>query len=279
MVKLANVQPENGYTKIANELLEEIVKRPFNGTQLRIVLVVWRYTYGFQRKDHELSVSFICKATGISKRQIQKELQNLIENRVVIEVNAASFNKTRKIAFNKNYEAWIFNSGTNVHQVNYSTPPEQEFTSTGELQYTSPGELQYTQERNIKEKYKENIIAEIQDLRLRYSPDIQSLIDQYWNMIKKTRKTNSISDNVILKTMQQWKKFDEVVIHHALKKHIEDYDDGEHDEKYTLGIIRNTTTEQAADMLNRKAPIRQKAQSKTKWAENESKGVLDEMWE
>lgn len=109
-------------------------------------------------------------------------------------------------------------------------------------------------EKNEKNDKEETIIAEIKDLRRSYSSETQDLINQYWQVIKKTRKTNIVSYNIILKTMKQWEKYDSIVIHYALKKHIESYDDGDHNEKYTLGIIRNTSPEQAADLLNRKAP-------------------------
>lgn len=107
---------------------------------------------------------------------------------------------------------------------------------------------------NVKNDKKENIIDEIQDLRLSFASEIQSLISPYWDVIKKTRKTNKVSDSIILKTMKQWEKFDSRVIQYALKKHIEAYDDGERNEKYTLGIMRNTSPDQADDFLNKKTP-------------------------
>ncbi|RVT56433.1 hypothetical protein [Niallia taxi] len=106
--------------------------------------------------------------------------------------------------------------------------------------------------KNVKNDKEENIIAEIKDLRQQYSPEVQALIDQYWNAIKKTRKTNQISYSVIAKTMKLWNKFEKVIVHYALKKHLAAYDDEDHNEKYTLGIMRNTTTDQATDLLTKK---------------------------
>ncbi|MDK2879633.1 MAG: hypothetical protein PWR06_2349 [Thermoanaerobacteraceae bacterium] len=103
---MANVQLEHGYTKIANELLEVLAKTPLNGTQLRIILVLWRYTYGYNRKEHELSESFISKATGIHKKQIQRELNELIKYGLVFVVKEATFTSPRIIQFNKDYESW-----------------------------------------------------------------------------------------------------------------------------------------------------------------------------
>lgn len=113
-------------------------------------------------------------------------------------------------------------------------------------------EQQMNTNKNVKNEKEKNIIAEIKDLRQQYSSEIQAIIDDYWNAIKKTRKTNQISYSVILKTMNLWKKYDYVVVHYALKKHLDAYDDEEHNEKYTLGIMRNTTPEQAIDLLNKK---------------------------
>lgn len=122
--------------------------------------------------------------------------------------------------------------------------------------------------KNVKE---EKTISEIKDLRSRFSHDVIKLIDEYWNVVKKTRKTNSISYSVILKTMNKWSKFEEVIIKYALKKHIESYDDGERDENYTLGIMRNTTPEEAEDLLNRGIKVNISSHKKqNKWEPDNS---------
>lgn len=167
-------QKENGYTPIANEILEVISKCKLNGTQFRILTVVWRYTYGFSRKEHELGVNFLVNATGISKRQIQKELNELMSSKILIEVRPASFNSTRIISFNKNYDEWKLDTSTpNKQQVNEKGGDEQKDTSTGELlntstgdkKDTSTGELLDTQERNIKTIYKTNIKQEEEEAK------------------------------------------------------------------------------------------------------------------
>lgn len=107
-------------------------------------------------------------------------------------------------------------------------------------------------EKNDKKKQEEKIIREIKDLRASFSPDLIQLVDTYWSVLKKTRKTNTISYSVILKTMKQWTKFDPIVIKYALKKHIEVYDDGEKKENYTLAIMKNTKPEKARDELDQK---------------------------
>ena len=101
-----SVQLENGYTRIANELLEEIPQLGFNGTQLSILIAIIRYTYGFQRKEHKLSLTFLAKATNKHKMHIQKEVKNLINMNVLIEQAAPTFRSSRVIGLNKNIRSW-----------------------------------------------------------------------------------------------------------------------------------------------------------------------------
>ena len=41
---MANPQIENGYTVIANEILDHLYKQSLNGTELKVVMCILRYT-------------------------------------------------------------------------------------------------------------------------------------------------------------------------------------------------------------------------------------------
>lgn len=56
---MANPQIENGYTAVANEILDNLYKFSLNGTELKVISCIFRYTFGFHRKSHKLSASFI----------------------------------------------------------------------------------------------------------------------------------------------------------------------------------------------------------------------------
>ncbi|MDB5054267.1 MAG: hypothetical protein JWM44_2317 [Bacilli bacterium] len=101
-----SVQLENGFTKIAHELLEIIPFYKFNGTQFSILIVIIRYTYGFNRKDHELSLTYLTQATGIKRSQIDRELSLLIDKKVVSVTQEATATVSRKLALNKHYDKW-----------------------------------------------------------------------------------------------------------------------------------------------------------------------------
>lgn len=103
---MARPQREDGYTGIANEILDNICRYNFNGSQFRIITKVWRMTYGFLRKDHDFSVSYLHEATGLSEVTIKKELAFLVKSRVLIVTQSATNIKSRRFSFNKNYEDW-----------------------------------------------------------------------------------------------------------------------------------------------------------------------------
>lgn len=148
---MASPQVENGYTRIANELMEVIPLYKFNGTQFRILFVVLRYTYGFQRKSHELSLTFIADSTGMHKQQIKRELDILIKNKVLIEEEPPSFNKPRIIQFNKNYNEWLISR----QSAKTLTVNKKDYHTVSELAYPTVSKLAY-QERNNKENIKES---------------------------------------------------------------------------------------------------------------------------
>jgi phage replication O-like protein O len=162
---MADVQLENGFTRVANEILEEVTQRKFNATQLSVLMIVWRNTYGYNRKDHELAIGYFVQATGYTKRNIQDAVNYLIESNVLSETKKATFNQSRKIAFNKNHDEWKVTSRIKEQQVKNRSPHEEKNTSTGEESFTptgeekntSTGEESFTHKRKIKDNIKENI--------------------------------------------------------------------------------------------------------------------------
>lgn len=61
---MANPQIENGYTAVANEILDNLYKFSLNGTELKVISCIFRYTFGFHRKSHKLSASFMMLAVN-----------------------------------------------------------------------------------------------------------------------------------------------------------------------------------------------------------------------
>lgn len=150
---MASPQLEDGYTRVANEILENIMKVSLNGTQFRIVMAVWRYTYGFQRTKHEMSISFLSQSINASRGQVDRELSTLI-SRNILKVVKTGERGARVIMFNKNHTQWCdctLNSGL-------SSNPRTVPSSTSSTEVSSNPR---TKKESIKEKNKENIYVEI----------------------------------------------------------------------------------------------------------------------
>lgn len=170
---MANPQLEHGYTRIANQILEALAITNLNGTQRRILDVVFRQTYGYQRKNHDLSITFIANATNIHKKQVQRELTVLIERKIITVVTEATFNKSRIIAFNKNYNEWL-DSG----EVTKKLPPKEKDTHTGNGLAPSTGSELATQIKK-KENNKEMII--------------ENFFNDLWSLFPRKRGKSKVS--------------------------------------------------------------------------------------
>ena len=125
MFVLANVQTENGYTRIANELYDKIIKAKLNGSQAKILHAIIRNTYGYNRKTTNLSYNYLAKATNISQRQAVDTLKSLKDmNMVFVTDNGKG--KTNTLSINKDFDTWTLSS-----EVEFSS--EQQFSSEAEF--------------------------------------------------------------------------------------------------------------------------------------------------
>ena len=103
---MAAPQKENGYTPIANEILEAVYAAKLSATQYKILMILWRYTYGYNRKNAPISQSFIAKATDTHISSVRREMAKLVKWGIVREISPAGFNRAKVLEFNKNYDEW-----------------------------------------------------------------------------------------------------------------------------------------------------------------------------
>ncbi len=106
---MASPQKENGHIQIANELYEMILRSNFTLRELKVILTVMRFTYGFNRKEWELSVRFISKATGIKYQHISSSVTSLVEKNVIVISESNTHKQGRILKLNKDYETWNLN--------------------------------------------------------------------------------------------------------------------------------------------------------------------------
>lgn len=102
---MANPQCENGFTKIANELLEALTRADLSGHCFKITLLVIRKTYGFLKVDDLISLSQMARMSGLSKSRCS-QIINLLEDKKIITVSDYCSGLTKKYRFNKDFETW-----------------------------------------------------------------------------------------------------------------------------------------------------------------------------
>ena len=120
---MANPQKENGFTSIANEILEALARLRISSYERGIVDVIIRKTYGFidskgiHKKWDRISYSQFSNATGISITHMSRTLKKLEENNLILRDPEIS-RKTGKpyavrYCFQKDYDNWnrnVYNS-------------------------------------------------------------------------------------------------------------------------------------------------------------------------
>lgn len=94
---------DNGYTTIAHELLEVMALYPFTKSGYKVLLVIIRQTYGWKTKKKKLSYGIIAKATAMSRRQVKRTIDKLVEDKVLFR---ESHTTGSIFGLNKYYLVW-----------------------------------------------------------------------------------------------------------------------------------------------------------------------------
>lgn len=96
---MANPQKENGYTPIANELLEHLYKWYLSPNQWQVILCIARKTYGYSKKSDYITSSQIVVETGLCKSVVSRALDALTEANIIIR-------NGKNIGIQKDWEQW-----------------------------------------------------------------------------------------------------------------------------------------------------------------------------
>jgi phage replication O-like protein O len=226
---LADVQLEHGYTTIAHEILEATMKLKLSPTQFKIIMAVWRFTYGFHRKDHDMSLSFLAEAIGAHKQAVKKDLDKLIDMKIIEVTEDSTYSKSRRIAFNKNYDSWNCLQSAKQHTVSQTTDtPVSQTTDTPVSQMADQEIYSLNINLNIKDVIEEdntlNRILEIlekseilesKNITAFLRDDISDIIDNFGfedpeemivEAIKDTARGNGKTWKYVYKKLVAWKK-------------------------------------------------------------------------
>ena len=95
-----NPQKENGFVALANEIVEALSRFNLSPYEWRVLMVVFRKTYGYNKKEDWIATSQIVSATGMHKAHVSRAKSKLIARRIVIQTG-------NKVSFNKFYSQWL----------------------------------------------------------------------------------------------------------------------------------------------------------------------------
>lgn len=137
---MANPQTENGFTRIANELLAALASIRIPGEAMQVLLVIVRKTYGFNKSADAIPLSQFTKATGISRQNVQRAIKKLLDMNLIhrkycptqkrgsLKDEAASEMRqgaTGSYGLNKNYANWnsacLKNEAASKQIINYAS--------------------------------------------------------------------------------------------------------------------------------------------------------------
>lgn len=130
---MANPQKENGFTPIANEVVEQLVKLRIPASEKDILFFVLRKTYGWGKKFDRISLTQFEGGTLLSRVTVVKALKNLLSRNILVKSGLL-------LGFNKNHEKWVVKSGILVKSENIF----------GKGGYTKNGKGGYTYKRKKK---------------------------------------------------------------------------------------------------------------------------------
>lgn len=97
-------QLENGYTRLANELLDALLAAGLTSRQWAVVMAVVRKTYGFNKKEDDIGLSQLAEMTGIAKPHVSTAIRDL-EARNILNRKKGRFGHI--LGLNKAFKTWV----------------------------------------------------------------------------------------------------------------------------------------------------------------------------
>jgi phage replication O-like protein O len=96
-------QLEDGFTRIASELLDAIVRFNFSKRHYKVVLAVIRKTYGYGKKTDDMTITQLANMTGLDLGNCSKAVFEMSQMRALsIQQGVHGY----VIGLNKNYQEW-----------------------------------------------------------------------------------------------------------------------------------------------------------------------------
>ena len=96
---MAKPQLEDGFTRIAHEIIEVTASAGFSGQEHDFLLILWRFTFGWRTTWATWNNSAWAEGMGVTKHRVSKIKNKLLEKKVIRI-------KDDQIRFNKDWKKW-----------------------------------------------------------------------------------------------------------------------------------------------------------------------------
>ena len=133
---MTNPQLEDGYTRLANDLLDAMMRLDLNGSDWTILLTIIRHTYGWNKKEDCISYSQFQRQTGLTHKGVAIALKALRAHRVI---TAVTNGQHITYQLQKDFTQWVplrqegklVSTGTPVYNSTLVSTGTPELVSTG----------------------------------------------------------------------------------------------------------------------------------------------------
>ncbi|WNC90930.1 replication protein [Paraburkholderia sp. FT54] len=109
-----SVQVEDGFTRVAHGIMEALALADLGKRHYKIMLVMCRQTYGYNKKADEVSLSQFHDKTGILPPNVSTAIEELVAMRVLIKTPGKY---AACLAVNKAYAQWTGKAKVDVSKV------------------------------------------------------------------------------------------------------------------------------------------------------------------
>jgi len=102
---MADPQKENGFTAIANEIMDALCHIRIPGEERQILDCILRKSYGWNKCEDAIALTTFSEMTGIKKPAVVRAINGLLSKKIITVIEKD--NAPAKVyKFNKNYDEW-----------------------------------------------------------------------------------------------------------------------------------------------------------------------------
>lgn len=179
---MKNPQLENGYIKLANDIVDQLCKLYLTSCEWQIIWVVLRQTYGWNKKTDNITLTQFEKMTGMERSRVCKTIKKLVSKRTLLKDGSA-------FSFNKCVSQWV---------VSERTPPSVQTGNLGLKKESDIKKESLVLQKTIVTRFAPPSVLEVEEYcqSKKYSFDPEAFVAYY----------GSIGWMVGKHKMKDWKK-------------------------------------------------------------------------